>query len=181
MPTLRPPSPLGLRQFPTRRAGKRSKGEIPPRVRELIDLMVFGPPEGGEPMNLKSAAAHMKIKIDTAGQYLRHPLGRARYMELCRMLRDGEHVQNIRAAIDVRDSEVNRETAAGSRARIEAAKYLDGVHDNGSHVVNVNVGVAMSMPGYLVDTSRYDPSEVAKVLAKAGSRSNVLDLQAEKS
>lgn len=177
MPTLRPPTTIGLKHFPTRRGPRRRKvADMPPRSREVVSLMTFGTEDGAHPaMTLDQVAAHLGIKRDTAYRHFSHPRARAYYLELCRGLRDGEHVQNIRTAIDVRDSPVNRETAAGGKARIEAAKYLDGHHDQG-HVVNVNVGLAVNTaPGYLIDTSRYDPAAVSRVLARAGSRTSIIE------
>jgi hypothetical protein len=85
------------------------------------------------------------------------------------VLRTGERPKSIHRIAELRDK------AESERVSLEAAKYLDSGDRQAGITVNVGVGVSVqSAPGYLVDTSGYDPAAVARVLARSGSRTSIL-------
>jgi hypothetical protein len=133
MPSPRPPSPLGTHHFPTHRAARRKAAEMPPRARQLVELMTMGTPDGSRPpMRLPEAAAFMGIKLDTGAQYFRHPAARAHYLKLVADLKAGELVANYRTAVEIRDDPDMKKSAAGNRQRIEAIRVLEGDHASAS-------------------------------------------------
>jgi hypothetical protein len=174
MPSPRPPRPITRRHF--RGAGGRKAVPLPPRARQLIELMVIGH-RGSGPLPMEQAAAIMGIKIPTARDYFRRPGAVAYYDQLVTDMRTGERARNVRVAIDIRDDRAMSESAAGNRVRLEAARYIDGEPANGGVTVNVGINNQVS-PGYVIDVSSVGP-DVAAALAKAGSHANVLDLKAE--
>jgi hypothetical protein len=138
--------------------------------------MVIGH-RGSGPLPMEQAAAIMGIKIPTARDYFRRPGAVAYYDQLVTDMRTGERARNVHAAIGIRDDAGMKASAAGHRVRIEAMRYIDGEPANGG--VNVNVGIVNQVsPGYVIDVGSIGP-DVAAALARAGSRSNVLDLKAE--
>ena len=131
-------------------------------------------------MSLEEAAAAMGIKIGTAREYMHRPNARSYFLQLCTALREGELPANIRAAIAVRDDKKLQGSAAGSRAIIEAAKYIEsGGKESGG--LNINVGVGLGIngaaigPGYVVAISQEDVAGAEQVLRQARSTRSLLD------
>ena len=185
MPSPKPPRSLSLRDFDSRndatwRPKRRAASDLAPRAKQLIELMVLGLPDGSRAgMTLADAANVMSIKVSTAREYQHRPNARAYFLQLCTALREGELPANIRAAIAVRDDEKLRGSAAGSRAIIEAAKYIEsGGKESGG--LNINVGVGLGIngaaigPGYVVAISQEDVAGAQHVLRQARSTRSLL-------
>jgi len=151
MPSPKPPSVVSARDFGTLK-GRRNAPDLPPRARQLVDLRLHGTAERPGPMSLDAAAEVMRISVKTARQYAHHPRAQAYYLELARLDREGEYARNTAAAVEIRDDPKMKETAAGAKARIEAAKFLEGGHEQRVGGTVVNLGFAIQ-PGYVIAPS----------------------------
>jgi hypothetical protein len=184
MPSPKPPRALSLRDFDrndaTWRPKRRTASDLAPRAKQLVELRVLGSPDGSHPpMSLEEAAAAMGIKVGTAREYTHRPAARSYFMQLCTALREGELPANIRAAIAIRDNKKLKGSAAGSRAIIEAAKYIEsGGKESGDLNINVGVGVGVNGatlgPGYMIAISQKDAAGAEQILRQARSTRSVL-------
>lgn len=147
-----PRSPLLMPPLPVKRPGRprkgsdRSAGGLSDRVREAIDLMVW------QAMKRPEAAAQAGIADNTLRQAFGKPAVMAYYNRAVEVLRAGERARNIHTAVEVRDDPSLRGTAAGGKARLDAAKWLHGEDGAGGVTVNVGVGLQVT-PGYVVAPS----------------------------
>ena len=129
MPSPRPtrtivPADLGNRG--TWRPKRQKAAGLPPRAKQLIELMVFGSPDGTQPaMSRAEAATFMRISKNTSRQYAGLPAARSYFNELCARLREGEVPKNIHRAIQISNNDKLLDSAAGSRAIIEANRYIE--------------------------------------------------------
>jgi len=145
MPTVIAPNPISLSTFENRPALGKRRVALPPRVAQQIELMIFGDVDANlAPMSLREAARHMGISERTARKYLRHSGGRAHYLACLALLRDSERARNLHTAIDIRDDPEMKKSAAGNRARIEAARFLEGEPEGDRRV---NPGAVPVTPG----------------------------------
>lgn len=182
MPSPQPPRSVSLRDFDrggTWKPRRKTASGHPPRARQLVELMTLGPPDGSRPgMTLPEAAAAMGIKNGTARSYLHLPASRQMFLQFCAAIREGEIPANLRAAIEIRDNKAMKASAAGSRAIIEAARYIERGGDKAQGVtVNVNtaIGVATISPGYMVSISEDQMEAARKLLKRAHSTRSVLE------
>ena len=147
MPTSRPPNQISLSTFRTRPPVGKHRVTLPRRVKQLIELMVWGDPDADvAPMSVTEAARYMKISNVTAKGYLRHAGGRAHYLACLTQLRDSERARNLHTAIGIRDDSEMKKSAAGNRVRLESARFLEGEPDDRR---NTNSGAA-SIPGIVI-------------------------------
>ena len=152
---------------PAKRRHSNSDGS--PNVKAAIKLMIWGG-DDGLPLTRQEAAKKVGIADVTLRNALANPLVLKHYNREIEVLRTGERPKSIHRIAELRDK------AESERVSLEAAKYLDSGDKQGGITVNVGVGVAVqSAPGYLVDTSRYDPAQVARTLARAGSRTSIIE------
>jgi hypothetical protein len=180
MPSPRPQRNVSLRDFDkggTWRPRRKTASGHPPRAKQLVELMTLGPPDGRPAMTLPDAAVAMGIKIGTARAYMHLPASRHLFMQLCTAIREGEIPANLRAAIEIRDSKKMAESAAGNRARIEAARYIERGGDKaGGVTVNVGVGIQTNItPGYRVVIPEAYAKASEQILKQARSTRNVID------
>ncbi len=167
MPSPRPQRQISAHAFPP--AARRS-ADLPPRARQLIELMVW------EGITRDEAAARMGIARDTGRRYHDKPGARRYFMALLDELRDSERARNFHSAKGIRDDGEMKKSAAGGRVRIEAMRYMDGETAGG---VTVNVGVTTNIqPGYVVDVGEHAATAPA-ILRQARSSDSILDLEAE--
>ena len=147
MPTSRPPNQISLSTFRTRPPVGKHKVTLPRRVKQLIELMVWGDPAADlAPMSVTEAARHMKISNATANGYLRHAGGRAHYLACLAQLRDSERARNLHTAIGIRDDSEMKKSAAGNRVRLESARFLEGEPDDRRNTTSGTV----TMPGVVI-------------------------------
>jgi hypothetical protein len=102
----------------------------------------------------KNAATQMSIGQNTARTYRGYPAFKGYYLNCLAEIRDGERDRNLMTAVEIRDDETMKRSAAGGRVRIEAARFIEG--RDGGIDVNVNVGLGIGVnvePGYMVDVS----------------------------
>lgn len=135
-------------------AAKRAVGGLTPRIRTAIEALVFG--IDGVPtseVNQTRAALHAGLSPRALRAALLKPAVAAHYAAELKGLRDGERGRNLRTAIEIRDDARLRQSAAGQKVRLAAAAQLDGDLD-GSKGVNVNVGVRLETPGYVIKLTR---------------------------
>ena len=168
MPSPRPKPSLGLRDFRRPALGKKAP-DIPPRAKQLIELMTVGPADGSAPpMTLDQAAVRMGIKRSTAAYYFRLPGARSFYLQILQDLREGERVQNLHAAVGIRDDDEMKKTAAGNRVRLEAVRFLE--NRDGGITINNTVGVGVNLtPGYQVAIPAEYADKAMEILKKSGS------------
>jgi hypothetical protein len=182
MPSPKPTRTISLRDFDrgsTWRPRRKVASGDSPKARQLVELVTLGPPDGSGPaLTLPQAAAAMGIKIGTARKYLHLPVARQYFLQLCTALREGEIPANIRAAVEIRD-DPKLKSAAGARARIDAARYIERGGDK-AQGMTLNLGMAIGVganiaPGYLVTIPQNYADASREILRNAGSTRDVLD------
>jgi hypothetical protein len=145
---------------------KRPKPPLPPRARELCELMT------GEGLGLQQCADRMRIKLNTARTYYRLPVFNAYRLQCLAEIRNAEEAKSLHVAIGIRDKSAKKPSAAHGRVAIEAMRYIDGEKAGG---VTVNVGVGVSVqPGYLVDVTGHQVG-AEQILRRARSSRSLLD------
>jgi hypothetical protein len=169
MPSPRPHRSLSLRSWDGKdwRPKRKGAADMPPRAKQLVELMVYGDPEktGEGPLTFDAAMAAMGIGRRTANGYRNHPRARSYFLELCDRLREGEMPRNLHTAIGIRDDDKMALSAAGNRVRIEASRFIEG--RDGGVIINNNVGVGVNVtPGYMMDLGAFAD---AALLRQAGS------------
>lgn len=182
MPSPAPSRNISLRDFDkggTWKPRRKTASGHPPRAKQLVELLTLGPADGRPAMTLPEAAAHMGVKIGTARAYLHLPASRQLFLQLCTAIREGEIPANLRVAVEIRD-DPNLKSAAGARAKIEAARYIERGGDK-AQGVTVNLGMQIGVnggniaPGYLVGIPEEYASAGRRLLQKARSTRDVLD------
>jgi hypothetical protein len=185
MPSPKPSRSVSLRDFDgggTWKPRRKAASGHPPRAKQLVELLTLGPLAGGPAMTLPEAAAAMGIKIGTARAYLHMPASRQLFMALCTSIREGEIPANLRVAAQIRD-DPTLSSAAGARAKIEAARYLERGGDK-AQGTTINLGMAIGVtggniaPGYAVTLSAEHVQGARKLLKAAGSKRNLLEDEA---
>jgi hypothetical protein len=161
MPSPRPPRTITRRDFRAPAIGKRKVQDIPPRARQLIELMTW------ENLRLDEAAARMGIKSSTARQYHALPGSRRYYLQILDRMRESELARNLHTAVEIRDDGTMKASAAGNRARIESMRFLEH-RDQASVTFNANIGIN-NVPGYQVGISQEHADAAVQLLKKAGS------------
>jgi hypothetical protein len=188
MPSPKPTRTVSLRDFDrgsTWKPRRKAASAHSPKAKQLVELVTLGPPDGSRPaLTLPEAAAAMGIKIGTARKYLHLPVSRQYFLQLCAAIREGEIPANLRAAIEIRD-DPKLKSAAGARARIEAARYIERGGDK-AQGVTLNLGMAIGVnggsiePGYMVTIPADYADASREILRKAGSTRDVLDDRAHR-
>lgn len=166
-PVQHRPGPPAKRYMP--------KTDGSPKVKRAIHLMIWGG-DDGLPLKRQDAAKAAGLADVTLRNALANPLVLKHYNQQLQVLRDGERVRNLHAAVEIRDDSALKGTAAGGKTRLEAARFIEGRDGPASVQVNVGVnvqpGYQIAMPPDLADTGR-------QMLKLSGSHANVLDLQAD--
>jgi hypothetical protein len=146
---------------------KNPKPSLPGKAREVAELMADG-------FSRTNIAEKMGVKPSTVRRYEFFPGFKAHYLQSLEAIREGERGRNLKAAIGIRDDQEMAKSAAGNRARLEAARFLEG-RDGG---VTVNVGVnATIAPGYQVVIPQQFADAAPQILNLARSTRNVLESQ----
>ncbi len=135
---------------PAKAAGKGAG--LTPKVRAALEAMVFGiDGDITSAINQTIACKHAGISTRALRAALLKPAVMSHYRELTQLLREGERPANLRAAIEIRDSEILKASAAGQKVRLAAAAQLDADLIDNRAGVTVNVGVNFETPGYVID------------------------------
>lgn len=135
---------------------------LTPRVRQAVELMVYGRP--GDPrarVTLKEAAETVGISERTLKAATLKPAVMAFHQKIYEALRTGEKPASVRVMAAIRDDATLRTTAAGQKVQLDAAKAL--AYEPPSHQVQVNTQVNVDgrsvTPGYVIDLRRDRNSE----------------------
>jgi hypothetical protein len=120
-----------------------------PRMRRMIDLMVFGHPDdpSGTQYDIYDAAAAVGYHRKSARDFQASPLFQAVYMKALAALRNGEFAKSIKTIAEIRD-ELGDNKAADRKVRLQACQALLGEGSGGADVA-VNVRQAV-VPGYVI-------------------------------
>lgn len=119
------------------------------RVRDAIELMVFGG-EDGRPVGRAQAALAVGLKDESLRKAFGNPDVVAHYNAQLEALRTSERGRNLATAIEIRDSAL--EGAAGAVARLKAAAQVEGRPEPGAGAqVNVQLNqFPPQQPGYVI-------------------------------
>lgn len=126
-----------------------------PRMRRMIDLMVFGHPDdpSGCQYDIYDAAAAVGYRRKAARDLQASPLFQGVYMKALAALRNGEYAKSIRTIAQIRD-DLGDNKAADRKVRLQACQALLGEGDGGADVaVNVGRGQVVT-PGYVIRLSK---------------------------
>lgn len=154
---------IAARQRRERAMTKRKNVGLTKRVKLALETLVFGLPDAPQaPVTLKQAADAVGLSERAVRAALTKPNVLGYYQQQVRALRDGERANNIRTAIEIRDSTTLKESAAGQRVRLLAAQRLDAdIDQQPGNSVSVNVGIGVQMtPGYVIDLSEPEPRTI---------------------
>jgi hypothetical protein len=90
----------------------------------------------------------MGIKSDTARQYHALPGSRRYYLQILDRIRESELARNLHTAVEIREDQKLKLSAAGARARIESMRFLEH-RDQASVTFNANIAnnVGVNVPG----------------------------------
>lgn len=157
-------SPKALMKAREREASKPGRNKLlgrgsglTPRVRQAVELMIYGRP--GDPrarVTLKEAAETVGISERTLKAAVLKPAVMAFHQKIYEALRTGEKPASVRVIAAIRDDVTLRTTAAGQKVQLEAAKAL--AYEPSSHQVQVNTQVNVDgrsvTPGYVIDLRR---------------------------
>jgi hypothetical protein len=142
---------------PVKASGKGAG--LTPRVRLALETMVFGiDGDITSTINQKTACAKAGITTRAFRAALLKPAVMSHYRELTQLLREGERAANLHTAIQIRDSDDLKKTAAGQKIRLAAAAQLDADLIDNRGGVTVNVGLNVELPGYVIDLSEPSPT-----------------------
>ena len=142
---------------------------LPARPRELAEMMADG-------IGWKDAAVKMGIKPATARAYRGYPAFKGYYLDCLALIRDGERGRNLAVAMEIRDDEKLKQSAAGARARIESLRFMED--RDGPANVNVSVGVGIQAniaPGYAINIPDDYTRPALEILRRAHSTRNIID------
>jgi hypothetical protein len=126
-----------------------------PRMRRMIDLMVFGHPDdpSGTQYDIYDAAAAVGYHRKSARDFQASPLFQAVYLKALAALRNGEFAKSIKTIAEIRD-ERGENKAADRKVRLQACQALLA-EGNGSTDFTVNVGPGQAVtPGYVIRLSK---------------------------
>lgn len=144
----------------TRARRKRPPGKrngLTPRVRKAIEHLVFGLDDHKPAETLKEAAEAAGITDRALRAAFLKPAVLAHYRQECKALREGERARNIRVAAEIRDDGKLKQSAAGQKVRLDAARQLDQDLYDQNAPINVGVQVNVETPGYVIDLSEFPP------------------------
>jgi hypothetical protein len=121
-----------------------------PRMRRMIDLMVFGHPDdpSGTQYDIYDAAAAVGYHRKSARDFQASPLFQAVYMKALAALRNGEFAKSIKTIAEIRDDQGDNK-AADRKVRLQACQALLGEGGGGATDVTVDVRQAV-VPGYVI-------------------------------
>ena len=170
MPHVIPPSQISTATFAGNPPAKRGL-VLPPRPRELIEMMVWEDlgAAGNNKLAVNLAAARMGITPKAAKRYLRHPMAKSYYLECIELFHLGERPRNLQAAVQIRDDPKMKQSAAGARARVEAMRFIqsdDPTHDRPESRTSSGHAV---MPGIVVQVNVGMRPEVSDEIILVGS------------
>jgi hypothetical protein len=120
-----------------------------PRMRRMVELMVFGHPDdpSGTQYDIYDAAAAVGYRRKAARDLQASPIFQAAYMKALAALRNGEFAKSIKTIAEIRDDRGDNK-AADRKVRLQACQVLLGEGDGGTDVtVNVRQDV---VPGYVI-------------------------------
>ncbi len=140
------------------KASGRGSG-LTPRVKQAIELIVFGD-DLGPATRQKEAAERVGMGISSLRAALAKPAVDAYYRQQLTLYRNGERAQSLRTMAEIRDDPSLKGNAAGATARLKAAERL--AFDQPGQAVNVNVGVDVSVttPGYVIDLTEPEQPKI---------------------
>lgn len=161
-------SPKALIAARRKRVGN---GGLTPRVRQVVDAVVDGTFRSFQ----EACEGLGTLTWRAMRMALQKPQVLAYYKQQVRAYREAQLAANARTLAGIRD-DPTLSSAAGARARIAAIAELERPEVEPNRPgINVNVGInVQSSPGYQIDVTRFDPTEVARILAASGSRESVL-------
>lgn len=152
MATRHDKSPTALATTRHRQAmANRKRGTgVTPRIRKAVETLVFGfegmPPS--EAVTMTAAAKHVGLSPRAFRMAFTKPAVMALFQEQINLLRTGERVANIRAAIEIRDDPTLKQSPAGQKVRLNAAKQLDADLEKRPDAPAVNINVRS--PGIVI-------------------------------
>jgi hypothetical protein len=121
-----PPLKLSRRGNLTRR---REGGPelLNPRMRRMVELMVFGHPDdpSGTQYDIYDAAASVGYRRKAARDLQASPIFQAAYMKALAALRNGEFAKSTKTIAEIRD-ELGENKAADRKVRLQACQVLLG-------------------------------------------------------
>jgi hypothetical protein len=125
-----------------------------PRMRRMVDLMVFGHPDdpSGTQYDIYDAAAAVGYRRKAARDLQASPLFQGAYMKALAALRNGEHAKSIKTIAEIRGDRGDNK-AADRKVRLQACQALLG-EGGGETDVTVNVGPAQVVTPGLCDHDR---------------------------
>ncbi|MFO1136038.1 MAG: hypothetical protein U1E30_12745 [Rhodoblastus sp.] len=139
----------------------------------LCEYMVFGAPstlagalermgkQPGEPLSVEQAGDLVGLRRRNARWIFKQPLFQKAFATEIEGLRSGAKVAAIRKMIDLIDDE-GEGRAADRKVQLEASSRLLGLDERAAGaVVNVNVGMAAQVAGYVIDLSPVSNDERA--------------------
>lgn len=130
---------------------------LTPRIRQAVELMVFGKPEDRRAnVTVEDAAASVGLTARTLREALLRPAVINFHQQMVTAMRSGEKAASVRVMAAIRDDASLRSTAAGQKVQLDAAKAL--AYEPAGHAIQVNTQVNLSSqpltPGYVLDLRR---------------------------
>ncbi len=130
---------------------------LTPRIRQAVELMVYGRPDDSRArVTLKDAAETVGMTERTLKAAVLKPAVMAYHHKIYEAMRAGEKPASVRVIAAIRDDATLRGTAAGQKVQLDAAKAL--AYEPLSHAVQINTQVNIDgrsvTPGYVIDLSR---------------------------
>jgi len=127
---------------------------LTPRIRKAVEFLVFGRPDDrGTNVTVDEAAAEVGLRPRAVREALLKPAVVQYHQQMVTALRNGEKAASFRAIADIRDDAKLKDTAAGQKVRLDAARTLAYEPVGNQIQVNtqVNVNGRTVTPGYVID------------------------------
>lgn len=146
----------------------------------LSDYMVSGCPSAAlaakvgrvanEPMPLADAARLLRLRMRYARWVASQPIWHAHHAKQLQAFREGHKAEALRRVVDTMRNE-GAGKAADRKVQLTASAMIlgDSIAQQGQTNVNVNVGVAVQTPGYVLDL-RPDDSQPVTIEASIEER-----------
>ena len=130
---------------------------LTPRIRQAVELMVYGRPDDSRArVTLKEAAETVGMTERTLKAAVLKPAVMVYHQKIYEAMRTGEKPASVRVIAAIRDDPTLRSSAAGQKVQLDAAKSL--AYEPLAHQVQVNTQVNIDgrsvTPGYVIDLSR---------------------------
>ncbi len=129
---------------------------LTPRVKKAVELFVFGfEDDKTASVSIASAAEASGLTDRALRAAWQKPAVQAYYQQQMALLRNGEKPASIRTIAAIRDDTGLKNTAAGQRVRLEAAKAFVQDDLTAPATTNIMINNTIETPGYVIDLSEF--------------------------